>query len=143
MIGAMTGGTTRLSRLITLWQMLLKPIRSCRRVAACRTRSWPDGAPLRDLAPYTNYWQLGVQLAQSGGLDLARAAIDDLQADAIAIHLNLAEAVQPEGETDWTGVKSAIAALVESVATPVIVKEVGAGINAVLAAELFDMGGSC
>ena len=50
------------------------------------------------------------------------------------------EAVQPEGETDWTGVKSAIAALVKNVATPVIVKEVGAGINAVLVAELFDMG---
>ena len=83
----------------------------------------------------------GVQLAQSGGLDLARAAIDDLQADAIAIHLNpLQEAVQPEGETDWTGVKLAIAALVKNFAAPVIVKEVGAGINAVLAAELFDMG---
>ena len=83
----------------------------------------------------------GIQLAQPGGLDLARAAIDDLQADAIAIHLNpLQESVQPEGETDWTGVKSAIAALVNNVATPVMVKEVGAGINAVLAAELFDMG---
>ena len=37
------------------------------------------------------------------------------------------------------GVKSAIAAR-QNGAAPVIVKEVGAGINAVLAAELFDMG---
>ncbi|MEM8626776.1 MAG: alpha-hydroxy-acid oxidizing protein, partial [Pseudomonadota bacterium] len=42
--------------------------------------------------------------------------------------------------TDWTGVKSAIAALVKNVATPVIVKEVGAGIGARCARQLTGAG---
>ena len=71
---------------------------------------------MRDLAPdIPIIGNLGgIQLAQSTGLDLAKAAIDDLQADAIAIHLNpLQEAVQPEGENDWRGVRDAIANLLE------------------------------
>jgi len=80
-------------------------------------------------------------LARSGGIDLAKAAIDDLQADAIAIHLNpLQEAVQPEGEHDWRGVRDAISALVKANMAPVIVKEVGAGISASIASDLFALG---
>ena len=83
----------------------------------------------------------GIQLARSGGIDLAKAAIDDLQADAIAIHLNpLQEAVQPEGEHDWRGVRDAISALVKANMAPVIVKEVGAGISASIASDLFALG---
>ena len=145
MIGAMTGGTRRADLInhalahVAEAQSIVLAVGSQR----AALESGQTARRLRDLAPHIPIIGNlgGIQLAQSGGLDLVRAAIDDLQADAIAIHLNpLQEAVQLEGETNWTGVKSAIKSLVKNVAVPVIVKEVGAGINAVLAAELFDMG---
>ena len=145
MIGAMTGGTKRADQINHALADVAEAQSIALAVGSQRAslEAGQTARRLRDLAPHIPIISNlgGVQLAQSGGLDLARAAIDDLQADAIAIHLNpLQEAVQPEGETDWTGVKLAIATLVKNVATPVIVKEVGAGINAVLAAELFDIG---
>ena len=145
MIGAMTGGTKRADQINYSLADVAEAHSIALAVGSQRAalESGQTARRLRNLAAHIPIIGNlgGVQLAQSGGLDLAQAAIDDLQADAIAIHLNpLQEAVQPEGETDWTGVKSAIAALVRNVAVPVIVKEVGAGINAALAAELFDMG---
>ena len=145
MIGAMTGGTKRADQINHALADVAEAQSIALAVGSQRAalEAGQTARRLRDLAPHVPVIGNlgGIQLAQSGGLDLARAAIDDLQADAIAIHLNpLQEAVQPEGETDWTGVISAIAVLVKNVATPVIVKEVGAGINAVLAAELFDIG---
>ena len=72
----------------------------------------------------------GVQLAAPGGIDLAKRAVDDLQADAIFIHLNpLQEAVQPEGQTDWRHVLPALETAVRDLDVPVMVKEVGAGIG--------------
>ena len=83
----------------------------------------------------------GLQLAAPGGLDLAARAVDDLQADALFIHVNpLQEAVQPEGGTDWRGVMAAIEAAVQSLEVPVLVKEVGAGIGAEVAHRLFEIG---
>ena len=145
MIGAMTGGTKRADQINQALAHVAEAQSIALAVGSQRAalEAGQTSRYIRDLAPHVPIIGNlgGVQLAQSGGLDLARAAIDDLQADAIAIHLNpLQEAIQPEGETDWTGIKSAIARLVKNVAAPVIVKEVGAGINAGLAAELFDMG---
>ena len=83
----------------------------------------------------------GVQLAKSGGLALAQRAIDDLEADAIAIHLNpLQEASQPEGETDWRGILEALDALVHKSEVPVIVKEVGAGLSPKICKQLTAIG---
>ncbi len=145
MIGAMTGGTKRADQINHALATIAENQSIALAVGSQRAalQAGQSTRILRDLAPHIPIIGNlgGVQLAQPGGIDLAQAAIDDLQADAIAIHLNpLQEAVQPEGETDWVGVKSAIAALVKTAAAPVIVKEVGAGITAVLAAELFDMG---
>ncbi len=52
----------------------------------------------------------------------------------------LQEALQPGGDRRWSGVLAAIAALVEAVEFPVVVKEVGAGISGRLARGLVDAG---
>jgi isopentenyl-diphosphate delta-isomerase len=73
----------------------------------------------------------GVQLVHGYSVKEAKKAIDMIQADAIAIHLNaLQEAVQPEGQTKFKGVLSKIAELAEELDKPIIVKETGTGIAA-------------
>ncbi len=83
----------------------------------------------------------GVQLAQENGLELAKAAINDLEADALAIHLNpLQEIIQPEGDRNWRGVLTAIEKAVRDLPCPVLVKEVGAGISLPVAQKLQNVG---
>jgi len=73
----------------------------------------------------------GAQLVKGYGLREAKKAVKMLKADALAIHLNpLQEAVQPEGETSYTGLLRRISEIVQALHVPVIVKETGAGIAA-------------
>jgi isopentenyl-diphosphate delta-isomerase len=68
---------------------------------------------------------------REGAFD-AEKLVELLDADGLTIHLNaLQEAVQPEGEPDFSGVLEGIAAAVARIAPrPVIVKEVGFGLDA-------------
>ncbi|RLF11453.1 MAG: type 2 isopentenyl-diphosphate Delta-isomerase [Thermoprotei archaeon] len=69
-----------------------------------------------------------VQLT-SEGLDFVKQAIDMVEANAVAVHLNpLQEAVQPEGEAKFKRVLESINELSKNVGVPVIVKETGSGI---------------
>lgn len=71
------------------------------------------------------------QLAKGYGLREAERAVEMIDADALAIHLNpLQEAVQPDGDTCYRGVSDRIRMLSESLSVPIIVKETGAGIAA-------------
>jgi isopentenyl-diphosphate Delta-isomerase len=65
-----------------------------------------------------------------------------LDADGLTIHLNaIQEAVQPEGEPEFAGVVAGIAAAVDRLAPrPVVVKEVGFGMDAADVALLRDAG---
>ena len=68
------------------------------------------------------------QLAGKDGLAYL-AAIEDIKADALAIHLNpLQEAIQPEGDHDWRGVLAAIESAVDELDCPVQ-SGVGAGLS--------------
>ncbi len=81
------------------------------------------------------------QLQDGKGLDMARRAVGMIGADALIIHLNpLQEAVQHGGNRDWAGLLPKLEALVHALDVPVIVKEVGCGISAVLARRLWDAG---
>lgn len=81
------------------------------------------------------------QLLEKDGLDLARRAVESLQADALIVHLNpLQEAVQAEGDKDWRAILKAIEGAVKSAGVPVIVKEVGAGLSAQVALALVQAG---
>jgi len=65
---------------------------------------------------------------QAYGADAVRKAIDLIDADYVAIHLNfLQEVVQPEGDTNAVGCYDAIRSLARDL--PIIVKETGAGIS--------------
>ncbi|SBV51455.1 isopentenyl pyrophosphate isomerase [Xanthomonas bromi] len=81
------------------------------------------------------------QLCEADGLDLARRAVDALEADGLIIHLNpLQEAVQPEGDRDWRGVLAQIARTARSIGVPIVVKEVGSGLSAAVACALVEAG---
>ncbi len=71
-----------------------------------------------------------VQLNEDMTLQHAKAVVDILKADALCIHLNpLQEAIQPEGDTNFSNLWKKIGEIVQGLEVPVIVKEVGAGIS--------------
>ncbi|KYH40716.1 MAG: isopentenyl pyrophosphate isomerase [Candidatus Bathyarchaeota archaeon B26-2] len=73
----------------------------------------------------------GPQLVRGYSLKDLRRAVEMIEADALAIHLNpLQEAVQPEGETTYKGILESIGEVAKGLEVPVIVKETGAGIAA-------------
>ena len=83
----------------------------------------------------------GVQLVHGYGLKEVKKAVEMIDADALAVHLNaLQEAVQPEGQTNFKGVLAKIGEIAASLDTPVIVKETGCGISAEDAKALEDAG---
>lgn len=76
------------------------------------------------------------------GVDAAaiQAAIDAVGADALNLHLNpLQEAVQPEGDTRFSGLEAKITRLAETLEVPVLLKEVGGGISSSTAAKIADL----
>ena len=87
---------------------------------------------LRQYAP--NALMLGnlgaVQLNYDMGFADCEAVLDILEADGLYLHLNpLQEAVQPEGDTDFSSLRSKIAVIIQTLKQPVVIKEVGAGIS--------------
>lgn len=73
----------------------------------------------------------GPQLVKGYGVKEAKKAVDMMEADALAIHLNpLQEVVQPEGETNYTGALKKIGEIAKALDIPVIIKETGCGIAA-------------
>ncbi|MGB9684344.1 MAG: alpha-hydroxy-acid oxidizing protein [Candidatus Bathyarchaeales archaeon] len=83
----------------------------------------------------------GVQLARGYNVKEAKKAVEMIDADALAVHLNpLQEAVQPEGETSFKGVLEKIGEVAKELDKPVIVKETGAGIAAEEARKLEAVG---
>jgi len=83
----------------------------------------------------------GPQLVKGYGVNEVKKAVEMIDADALAIHLNpLQEAVQPEGETNFEGVLEKIREIIQTINVPVIVKETGAGISAEVAKMLESVG---
>ena len=75
------------------------------------------------------------------GLPEARRAVDMIQADALAVHLNfLEESVQVEGDRRAAGCLAALRTLVRELGVPVIAKETGAGLSAAAALRLREVG---
>ena len=82
-----------------------------------------------------------VQLNYGYGVDQARRAVEMVEADALILHLNpLQEALQPDGDWNWSGVLSRIEEICRALDVPVVVKEVGWGISGKVAKWLADAG---
>jgi isopentenyl-diphosphate Delta-isomerase len=93
----------------------------------------PDVALLANLG--------AVQLNKGYGEAECRRLVELLQADALVLHLNpLQEALQPEGDTCFSGLLAQIERLCERAGFPIVVKEVGWGIAATDVRALFDAG---
>ncbi|MBC8332050.1 MAG: type 2 isopentenyl-diphosphate Delta-isomerase [Anaerolineae bacterium] len=82
-----------------------------------------------------------IQLNYGYGVTECQRAVDMIAADALILHLNaLQEAVQPEGDTRFSGLLTKIEAVCKKLTVPVIAKEVGWGISAQAARQLADAG---
>ncbi len=74
-------------------------------------------------------------------LNLAQKAVEILDADILAIHLNpLQESIQPEGDLDARGYTDLIEKITDTVDIPVLAKETGCGISAESAKTLVEAG---
>ncbi len=68
-------------------------------------------------------------------------AVELVEADGLILHLNpLQEALQPNGDTRWSGLLSKIERVCRALPVPVIAKEVGWGISGETARRLADAG---
>lgn len=81
------------------------------------------------------------QVRSHDAVEKCRRAVDMIEADALAIHVNvLQEVVQVEGDKDFRDIFAAIARVVKSLDVPVIIKEVGCGIDLETAGRLVETG---
>lgn len=75
------------------------------------------------------------------GVEMARKAVEMIEANAIAVHVNtIQEIIQPEGDREFRGLVNQIRRLCSEISVPVIVKEVGCGITFEDAVVLRDAG---
>mgnify|MGYP001112806853 CR=1 FL=1 len=82
-----------------------------------------------------------VQLNYGFGIDECRRAVEMIEANALILHLNpLQEALQPEGNRDFSALLHKIEAVCAALDVPVVIKEVGGGISARVARQLADAG---
>jgi isopentenyl-diphosphate delta-isomerase len=85
--------------------------------------------------------QLASASSPEAARTLCRAAVDMIQADALAIHINvLQELIQIEGDRNFRGVAETIRVIAADFPVPVMVKEVGAGMDPQTALELTQAG---
>jgi isopentenyl-diphosphate delta-isomerase len=67
--------------------------------------------------------------------------VELVEADALILHLNpLQECIQPQGDTNFSGLLDRIATVCQQLPVPVIAKEVGNGISSQMAQQLIAAG---
>lgn len=82
-----------------------------------------------------------VQLNYGRGISDFESVVKMVDADALYLHLNpLQEALQPGGDTNFSGLIKKIEGLVKKLSVPVFIKEVGHGLSAEVCTQLLDVG---
>lgn len=111
--------------------------------AAIEDDSLADTFQVRQVAPdILLFANLGaVQLNYGYGLTQCQRAVDMAEADALILHFNvLQEAVQPEGDGDFSNLLGKVEEVCKKMPVPVIAKEVGWGFSKEAARQLLDVG---
>jgi isopentenyl-diphosphate Delta-isomerase len=147
LISAMTGGTPRGSqitrRLAAAAQRYGLPMGVGSQRAALEDADRAALFEVRDLAPDIFLMaNLGaVQLNLGYGVEHCRRAVEMIGANALVLHLNpLQEALQPEGDTEFSGLLSKIEQVCAGLEVPVVAKEIGCGMSAEAARNLRQAG---
>lgn len=147
LVSSMTGGTeaaARLNRILATAAQetgLAMGLGSQR--AGIKDPSVADTFKVRQFAPdILLFANLGaVQLNYGYGVAECQRAMDMIEADALILHLNpLQEALQPEGDTNFSHLVEKIAHIRKNLRAPLIIKEVGWGISEKAARMLVDAG---
>lgn len=147
LISAMTGGTKQAERVNAVLAEAAQVSGVAMGVgsqrAALEDESLAESFRVRRYAPdILLFGNLGaVQLNYGYSIDHCRRAVEMIEADALVLHLNsIQEAVQPEGNTRFSGLARKIEAVCKALPVPVIAKEVGWGISGRTARLLADAG---
>jgi isopentenyl-diphosphate delta-isomerase len=83
------------------------------------------------------------EVVRYNSIDPFRKMIDMIEADGLVIHVNpLQELLQMDEQPNFKGLIKKIKKLIKEIDVPIIIKEVGAGISAQVAAKLLDAGAS-
>lgn len=84
---------------------------------------------------------IGLTQAIASGVDAVRRLADQIDADAMAVHLNVGqELTQPEGDRDFRGGLKVIEALAKAFGDRLLIKETGCGISPSVAMRLVEAG---
>ena len=136
LISSMTGGTPEAQKINQTLAQAAQETQIAIGVGSMRAAlEHPELAPsfqIRHFAPdVLLFANLGaVQLNYGYGVDDCRRAVEAVEADALILHLNpLQEALQADGDWNWSGLLSQIENVCRRLPVPVIVKEVGWGIS--------------
>ncbi len=136
LISCMTGGTEEAGRINRNLALAAEEVGIAIGVGSQRKAiedpSQAESFRIRELVPSVPLLaNLGaVQLNYGFGLDECRRAVDMIEADALVFHLNpLQEAIQPEGQCDFSSLLAQMAEVAAALDAPVIVKEVGCGLS--------------
>ena len=82
-----------------------------------------------------------VQLNYGFGADEINRLIDLVEADGVFFHVNpLQEAIQPHGDTDFSGLFGKLERILPKIKAPILIKEVGCGIDAETARRFAELG---
>jgi isopentenyl-diphosphate delta-isomerase len=111
--------------------------------AAIEDESLADTYQVRHVAPdILLFANLGaVQLNYGYGLEQCQRAVELSGADALILHFNaLQEAVQPEGDSNFSGLLMRVEEICRRLSVPVIAKEVGWGFSEKAARQLASAG---
>lgn len=82
-----------------------------------------------------------VQLNYGVGIEQVKFLIEETKIDALFFHINhLQEAIQPGGDVNFSGLLKKLEKIISQINIPILIKEVGAGIDFDSAKKLYDIG---
>jgi len=147
LISSMTGGTERAQNINRTLAEAAQEARIAMGLGSMRAAiedpELTNTYQVRQVAPdILLFANLGaVQLNYGYGIEECRRAVDMIEADALILHFNaLQEAVQPEGDGDFSGLLAKVEQVCRQLEIPVIAKEVGWGFSVQDARQLADAG---